>query len=193
MTTSAEHNDQTWNLHRRAKTIGAVSVLPAIVLAVAVLLLTMVPASGVVEAAHTVHYGAYYESTTRNKAVSLNGVSKLLVLSTPALPAGNYVATASVFAYTAEVLESNNTADITDYVDCYLAKLPNRTSTWDGNRTIGYGGYFTLSVTDSFAKLPKGTKLGLYCFGEEKTQGAKVDWASLEVTPYATLYTRKNS
>ncbi len=195
MTTSVEHNHEARNRYRRIKVVAAMSVLPAVVLAVAVLLLTMVPASGVAKASHTTHYDAYYTSTTRNKTTrSLNGVTHLLVLSTPALPAGNYVATASIFAYTAEVLETNNTADITDYVDCYLAKLPNKAaSTWDGNHTIGYGGYFTLSVQDGFAKLRKGAKLGLYCFEELKTQGAKVDWASLEVTPYATLYTRKNS
>jgi hypothetical protein len=78
-------------------------------------------------------------------------------------------------------------------VDCYLAKLPNKSSTYDGNRAIGYGGYFSTSVTDGFAKVPAGTKIGLYCFGERKTQGAKVDWARLELTPYATMHTQKNA
>lgn len=178
--------------HRKqSRVLGLALGSSVLALVATALLLAVIPASATAKSKHAVHYGVYYESTTAKKSDSLDGVSNLLVLSTPSLPAGNYLATASTVDFTPEVLSSNNTAELTDYVDCYLAKLPNRTSTFDGNRSVGYGGYFTISVTDAFTKTPNGTRIGLYCYENERTQGADVDWASLEVTPYASMYAKR--
>jgi hypothetical protein len=165
---------------RLTRWFGIVSLLAGVGFAVSIL---SIPASATSRSKHVVHAGAYV--AIEHQQHSLNGVPNLLILKTPPLPAGNYVAAASINAFIPTVL-SGSSPNTDDYLECYINELPNKSTTID-DYNYGYNGEFALSVSNAFLKVPAGTQLGLYCYDYEPSSNGIVNDASLTVTPYSTI------
>jgi hypothetical protein len=168
---------------RMTSWLGAVSLLIGLAFVVSI---PPISAAATAKPKQVVHAGAYVVFTPGGKPDSLNGATKFLILKTPPLPAGNYLAAASVNAFIPEVL-SEGSPDTNDFVECYINELPNKTSTFTHHYDYGYNGEFSMSVSDAFLKMPSGTQLGLYCYEYEANSGGQITDASLTVTPYSTI------
>jgi hypothetical protein len=130
---------------------------------------------------HTVSADAYVtETSPGSTSISLNSTSRVTILRSPPLPAGNYFASANALGFIATSTDTN------DYTSCFIDKSPFP-GTEHVHAAWGWNGVFSLHPEEVFLHVASGTRLALYCFSNEPSADADIGSAVLEVTRYGTI------
>jgi len=125
-----------------------------------------------------VNAAAYFEATASGSTYQIPNSATMLV-ETPPLPAGDYLAHAAV---SGQIPPSTDTSD---YIDCFINTLDKN----DGRYAWGYNGDMTLAPSDAFMNVRADSRLKLYCFEGESGGNAVVYYGDLSVIRYSSIST----
>lgn len=175
----------------RVSRVGAaisrrLAMLLTVILGLGLTLSFVAPENVASASGKVVHAGAYIEFTAPNKDLSLNGVPDLLIVKTPPLPAGSYLASATAVVFSPETLQNGNYSNTNYDVQCYINEVPNKSGTYDQHYGFGMM-QSNLSVSDVFVHVRAGTQLGFYCYEYEANSNSYVYYANLEAIPFSSI------
>jgi len=136
------------------------------------------PHVGAASKTKIVNAAAYFEATASGSTYQIPNSATMLV-ETPPLPAGDYLAHAAV---SGQIPPSTDTSD---YIDCFINTLDKN----DGRYAWGYNGDMTLAPSDAFMNVRADSRLKLYCFEGESGGNAVVYYGDLSVIRYSSIST----
>ena len=122
---------------------------------------------------------AYFEATPSGASYQLPNSGTTMLLETPPLPGGDYLAQASLAGFVP------TSSDTDDYVDCFINTLEKN----DGHYAWGYDGDLSLDISDAFTNVHAGQRLQLWCFQNENAAGGEIYYGTLSVTRYSSIST----